>query len=51
MLTTGDGGIITRGTKELINEVRRQKNERLEKNIDDATIVPDFNFNDPDSNI
>lgn len=49
MLTTGDGGIITRGTKELINEVRRQKNERLEKNIDDATIVPDFNFNDPDS--
>jgi len=40
MLTTGDGGVVTRGTKELINNVKRIKQER--GFLDEANLVPDL---------
>ncbi len=46
MITTGDGGVITRGTKELINRVKTLNapegyldKEGLIPNIDDAQLV------------
>ena len=43
MLTTGDGSVVTRGTKELINHVKKLKNEKNNINteyIDEAELVP-----------
>jgi hypothetical protein len=46
MLTTGAGGLVTRGTKELINSVKQRKEaERLngdEQFIDEAKLIPDI---------
>lgn len=43
MLTTGDGSIVTRGTKELINNVKRIKKETGNGQfIDDAQLIPDI---------
>lgn len=43
MLTTGDGGVVTRGTKELINNVKRIKTETIDTNfLDAAELVPDI---------
>lgn len=44
MLTTHDGSVVTRGTKELINNVKRIKRENGINNnfIDDAQLVPDI---------
>jgi len=45
ILTTGDGSVVTRGTKELINNVKRIKNAKRQINeaddISDANLVPD----------
>jgi len=53
MITTGDGGVVTRGTKELINNVKRLKN--IEQNnfikdvslnyIDESQLILDLPFN------
>jgi len=48
MLTTGDGNVVTRGTKELINNVKRIKNQQNNKNFIDeehliSTISVDLN--------
>ena len=47
MLTTGDGGVVTRGTKELINRVKEVKNQRNNNlnNIEDIHIIPDIPIN------
>jgi hypothetical protein len=51
MLTAGDGSVVTRGTKELINNVKRIKNnEGHQSFIDEACIIPDIPF-DPSTNI
>jgi len=44
MITTGDGGVVTRGTKELINSVKRIKsgNGNQQQFIDDAELIPDL---------
>jgi hypothetical protein len=44
MLTTGDGSVVTRGTKELINNVKRIKKEENGNGtyIDDAELIPDI---------
>jgi hypothetical protein len=43
MLTTGDGSVVTRGTKELINNVKRIKQENGNKEfIDEAELIPDI---------
>lgn len=46
MITTGDGGVVTRGTKELINNVKRIKHEHGNESdkdyIDDAELIPDI---------
>jgi len=43
MLTTGDGSVVTRGTKELINNVKRIKQENGNKEfIDEAELIPDL---------
>lgn len=43
MITTGDGGVVTRGTKELINQVKLIKNgNRNSEYIDDAKLIPDL---------
>jgi hypothetical protein len=44
MLTTGDGGVVTRGTKEMINNVKRLKTSQndSEEYIDDAELIPDI---------
>lgn len=43
MLTTGEGGIVTRGTKELINNVKKIKQQgNKEGYIDDAKLIPDI---------
>jgi len=45
VLTSGDGSIITRGTKELINRVKavkNQNNSNTNKYIDDAQLIPDI---------
>jgi len=44
MITTGDGGVVTRGTKELINSVKRIKsgNGNQQQFIDDAKLIPDL---------
>jgi len=45
MITTGDGSVVTRGTKELINHVKRLKNDRNNQTyIDDAQLVPKLNL-------
>ena len=46
MLTTGDGGVITRGTKELINNVKRikQANNIEDIYLDNENLVPDINL-------
>jgi len=40
MITTGDGSIITRGTKEIINESRKMKNFKREnvENVEDVKV-------------
>jgi hypothetical protein len=44
MLTTGDGSVVTRGTKELINNVKRIKTETINTNfLDEAQLIPDIN--------
>ena len=42
MITTGDGGVVTRGTKELINSVKRIKNTPISdaETISDLPIEP-----------
>jgi hypothetical protein len=42
MLTTGDGSVVTRGTKELINRVKQAKfeNNNIPKDVDDAQVIP-----------
>lgn len=44
MLTTGDGSVVTRGTKELINRVKAVKKENAENGhyINDAELIPDI---------
>lgn len=43
MITTGDGGVVTRGTKELINSVKRIKSGNGgQQFIDDAELIPDI---------
>ena len=43
MLTTGDGSVVTRGTKELINNVKRIKKENINSQyIDEAELIPDI---------
>ncbi len=43
MITTGDGGVVTRGTKELINSVKRIKSGNGNQQfIDDAELIPDL---------
>lgn len=43
MITTGDGGVVTRGTKELINQVKLIKNVAGGNNyLDEAQLVPDL---------
>jgi hypothetical protein len=46
MLTTGDGSVVTRGTKELINRVKAVKkaNSGNEDFIDDAMLVPNISI-------
>jgi hypothetical protein len=47
MLTSGDGSVVTRGTKELINRVKELKNHKIENSqyLDDAQLVPDISIN------
>jgi hypothetical protein len=47
MLTSGDGSIITRGTKEIINRVKQVKNQKNENNdfIDESNLIPDLPIN------
>jgi hypothetical protein len=45
MLTTGDGSVVTKGTRELINHVKNVKNEKNNNNISDAELIPDLPFN------
>ena len=43
MLTTGDGSIVTRGTKELINNVKRIKEQNRNNEseyLDDSQLIP-----------
>jgi hypothetical protein len=45
MITTGDGGIVTRGTKELINRVKAAKSQNGNEDqryIDDAELIPNI---------
>jgi len=43
LLTTGEGHVVTRGTKELINNVKRIKRESIDTQfIDDAQLIPDL---------
>ena len=44
ILTTGDGSVVTRGTKELINNVKRIKKEQNGNLsfVDDAELIPDI---------
>jgi hypothetical protein len=44
MLTTGDGSVVTRGTKELINRVKevKKQNGGSQEFIDDAELIPDI---------
>lgn len=43
LLTTGEGHVVTRGTKELINNVKRIKRQSInEEFIDDAQLIPDL---------
>jgi hypothetical protein len=44
MITTGDGGIVTRGTKELINNVKRLKLNGEDNYIDDAKLIPNIDL-------
>lgn len=48
MLTTGEGGVVTRGTKELINNVKKIKRQNIENSeeyIDEAQLIPDISIN------
>jgi hypothetical protein len=49
MLTAHDGSVVTRGTKELINNVKRIKRENGIANefIDEAELVPNIDITDP----
>lgn len=42
MITTGDGGVVTRGTKELINRVKAEKTQNGNMYIDDAELIPNI---------
>jgi hypothetical protein len=48
MLTSGDGSIITRGTKELINRVKAVKNQNGndQSYIDEEKLIPNINIDD-----
>jgi hypothetical protein len=46
MLTTGDGSIITRGTKELINRVKAVKNPNNNTSYMDEELIPDLPLDD-----
>lgn len=43
MLTSGDGSIVTRGTKELINRVKEVKNQKNINNIEDVKFIVNEN--------
>jgi len=40
MLTAGDGSVVTRGTKELINNVKKLKKAQSQGEINDAELIP-----------
>ena len=43
MLTAGDGSVVTRGTKEMINNVKRiKKINGTEEFIDEAQLIPNI---------
>jgi hypothetical protein len=43
MITTGDGSVVTRGTKELINNVKKIKQANGNTQfIDEAELIPDL---------
>lgn len=42
MLTSGDGSVVTRGTKELINNVKKIKQNDNTIYIDDAELIPEI---------
>ena len=44
MLTAGDGSVVTRGTKELINNVKKIKNLSNQQFIDEAGLIPNINI-------
>jgi len=44
MLTTGDGSVVTRGTKELINNVKKIKEQDNQQYIDEAQLIPKLNI-------
>jgi hypothetical protein len=49
MLTTGDGSVVTRGTKELINRVKQIKNQRNgDDYLDEAQLVPNLPLTNKD---
>jgi len=46
MITAHDGSVVTRGTKELINNVKRIKQQSgNDAYLDEAQLVPDININ------
>lgn len=51
MLTAGDGSVVTRGTKEMINNVKRiKKINSTEEFIDDAKLIPNIPIDSIDQN-
>jgi len=51
MLTAGDGSVVTRGTKELINNVKKLKKQNGNNNgnnnyLDDAELIPNIHVED-----
>jgi heptaprenylglyceryl phosphate synthase len=53
MITTGDGGVVTRGTKELINKVKEIKKINVfidpsSNFIDEAGLIPNIINDTPD---
>jgi len=42
MLTTGDGGVVTRGTKELINQVKLLKSQNINEYLDEQHLIPNI---------
>jgi hypothetical protein len=51
MLTAGDGSVVTRGTKEMINNVKRiKKFNNTEEFIDEQCLIPNIPV-DPNPNL